>query len=173
MGSWMDFLVPSLPVAELFVRGTITFLALTLLLRVVGRREAGGLGLTDLLVVLLMVDAASTGLSGDASTLGDSAVLVLSILLWSVAVDALSYRWPRLGAVFKAPSRRLIDDGTLDRRTMRRELMNEAEVQTQLRLHGIEDIDNVEHAYIEPNGMVSIVLRGPPGTAESPKHPEL
>ena len=173
MGSWMDVLVPSLPVGELFVRGTITFLALTLLLRVVGRREAGGLGLNDLLVVLLMVDAASTGLTGESSTLGDSTVLVLTVLAWSVAVDALSYRWPRVGVIFKAPARRLIDDGTLNRRTMRRELMSEAEGQTQLRLHGIEDLDNVEHAYLEPNGMVSIVLREPPETAEAPKHPDL
>lgn len=173
MGSWMDFLVPSLPIGELFLRGTITFFALTLLLRVVGRREAGGLGLNDLLVVLLMVDAASTGLTGESSTLGDSTVLVLTVLAWSVAVDVLSYRWPRIGRIFKAPPRRLIDDGALDRRTMRRELMNEEEVQSQLRLHGIEDLDNVEHAYIEPNGMVSIVLREPPRAAEAPKHPEL
>lgn len=95
-------------------------------------------------------------------------MLVLSVLRWSVAVEALSYRWPRLGAIFKAPSRRLIDDGTLDRRTMRRELMNEQEVQSQLRLHGIEDLDNVGRAYIEPNGMVSIVLRRPPETAGAP-----
>ena len=42
---------------------------------------------------------------------------------------------------------------------MRRELITEEEVRSQLRLHGIDDIAQVERAYIEPNGMVSLVRR--------------
>ena len=159
-----------------YARQASLFLALTLLLRVVGRREAGGLGLTDLLMVLLVVDAASEGLTGESSTLGDSAVLVLTVLGWSVIVDAICYRWPRVGRIFKARPRALVTDGALDRRVMRRELMNDDELQSQLRLHGIEDMDNIAHAYIEPNGMVSIVLDRPsesPARSDAPKHPHL
>ena len=58
MPEWIDSLAPTLSLGELFVRGTITFLGLTFLLRIVGQREAGGLGMADLLVVLLAVDAA-------------------------------------------------------------------------------------------------------------------
>jgi uncharacterized membrane protein YcaP (DUF421 family) len=37
--------------------------------------------------------------------------------------------------------------------------MTRDEVRSQLRLHGIEDPSEVERAYIEPNGMISIVRR--------------
>ncbi len=45
------------------------------------------------------------------------------------------------------------------------------EVRTQLRLHGIDDIDKVSRAFLEPNGMVSIVARDGVATAEAPEPP--
>ena len=128
-----------------------------LCLRVVGQREAGGLGLTDLLVVVLIVDAASAGLTGEASTIRDGFILVGTILFWSVVLDAISYRWPRLGRILKARPKPLIENGQLNRRVMRRELMTDVEVYAQLRLHGIEHLHQVHRAYLEPNGMISVV----------------
>ncbi len=173
MNELIDVLIPSLPLGELFVRGTLAYLGLMFLLRVVGRREAGGLGLTDLLVVLLAVNAATTGMTGDGETLGDGFVLVLTVLFWSVALDALSFRWPRVGRLVKAPPRSLVEDGQLNRRAMLRELMSDEEVQSQLRLHGIHDMDKVEQAWIEPNGMVSVVLREQSEESSAQKHPEI
>lgn len=48
--------------------------------------QSGGLGLTDLLVVVLAADAASTGLTGDAATIADGLVLVGTILEGARAV---------------------------------------------------------------------------------------
>lgn len=152
-----EVLSPSVTVTELVVRGTLVFLGLMLCLRLVGQREAGGLGLTDLLVVVLIVDAASSGLTGDTDTIGDGFILVGTILFWSVALDAVSYRWPRLGRILKARPKPLIEDGRLNRRVMRRELMTDVEVFAQLRLHGVERLDQVHRAYLEPNGMISVV----------------
>jgi uncharacterized membrane protein YcaP (DUF421 family) len=47
------------PIGEVIVRGTVIFLALLVLMRVVGQRESGALGLTDVLVVVLIADAAA------------------------------------------------------------------------------------------------------------------
>lgn len=157
MLDWAEILTPSVALLELFVRGTLVFLGLMLLLRVLGQREAGGLGLTDLLVVVLVVDAASAGLTGETHTIGDGFALVLTILFWSIVLDAVSYRWPRLGKILKARPKPLIEDGRLNRRVMRRELMTDVEVFAQLRLHGIEELAHVHRAYLEPNGMISIV----------------
>lgn len=167
MPTWDDIFMPNVPLAEIFVRGTITFLALTALLRVVGQRETGGLGLTDLLVVVLVAQAVDAGLVGDTSSVVDGLLLVAVILFWSVLLDAMSYRWPRLARLLKSRPETLIEDGRLNRRTMRREFLTYDEVLTQLRLHGLENVDQVSRAYIEPNGMVSVIPRKgqlpPPG----------
>lgn len=171
MLDWAQILSPSVALVELVVRGTLVFLGLMLLFRLLGQREAGGLGLTDLLVVVLVVDAASAGLTGDTDTLGDGFVLVLTILFWSVVLDAVSYRWPRLGKILKARPKPLIEDGRLNRRIMRRELMTDVEVYAQLRLHGIERLDQVHRAYLEPNGMISIVPVESEETIDPPENP--
>lgn len=159
MPDWEAMLTPSASLLELFIRGTVTFLALMVLLRIVGQRESGGLGLTDLLVVVLVADAASVGLTGDADSIFDGLVLVVTILFWSVALDAVAYRWPRIATILKSRPRPLIQDGQLDHRVMRREFMTKDEVLSQLRLHGIEDLVEVRRAFLEPNGMISIIRR--------------
>lgn len=170
---WAGLFAPSQPVLELVIRGTLTFVGLMILFRLVGQREAGGLGMTDILLIVLAADAASAGLTGDAETLADGLVLVLTILFWSVVLDAVSYRWPRLGGVLKARPRPLIEDGRLNRRAMRRELMTEEEVHSQLRLQGIEDVGLVARAYIEPNGMISVLPREGVETTDAPESPAL
>lgn len=157
MPDWDAIFSPSLPLLEIFVRGTITFLALTVMMRLVGQRESGGLGITDVLLVVLVADAASAGLRGEASSIPDGLLLVGTILLWSVAIDALTYRWPRLAAIIKARPRPLIEDGRLNRHAMRREFMTQEELLSQLRLHGLEGFGQVRRAYLEPNGMISII----------------
>lgn len=139
------------------MRGTITFLALYFLIRVVGRRESSSVGLTDVLVIVLVADAASVGMTGDSDTLGDGFILVVVIMFWSVALDALSYWSPWFRKLAKAGPRPLIEDGDLVRRTMRREFMTRDEVMTQLRGHGIEDVSQVYRAYLESNGSISII----------------
>ena len=163
--------LPGAPVAELVLRGTLVFLGLMLCLRVAGQREAGGLGLTDLLLVVLVVDAASSGLAGDTDSVGDGFILVATILFWSVALDAVAYRWPRLGRILKARPKPLIEDGRLNKSVMRRELMTDVEVYAQLRIHGIERLDQVQRAYLEPNGMISVVAAEDEQTIDPPGSP--
>ncbi|MDO3700828.1 DUF421 domain-containing protein [Micromonospora sp. C28SCA-DRY-2] len=91
-------------------------------------------------------------------------------MFWSVALDALAYRWPRLAVLLKARPRLLIVDGRLNRAVMRREFMTYDEVRSQLRPHGIEDITHVRRAYLEPNGMIS-VLRGDDSQVDEPIEP--
>lgn len=157
MPDWEPVFATTVAPLELVLRGTVVFLALVLTLRLVGRREAGGLGLTDLLVVVLVVEAAGAGLRGEAGSVADSGILVGTVVLWSVTLDAAAYRWPRVGRAIKARPRPVIQDGVMDRRVMRRELMTREEVLSQLRVHGITDPAEVRRAYIEPNGMVSVI----------------
>lgn len=159
MPIWEGMFATTTPVLELVLRGTVTFLVLIVAMRIVGQRESGGLGLTDLLVVVLVADAAGVGLQGNAESIVDSFVLVVTILFWSVALDALSYRWPWFAVAVKARPKSLIRNGELDRRVMRREFMTREEVLSQLRLHGITELVEVERAYIEPNGMISVIRR--------------
>ena len=59
----------------------------------------------------------------------------------------------------KARPKPLSHDGQLNRHTMHREFMSREEVESQRRLHGIHDLSRVQQAYLEPNGMISVLTR--------------
>lgn len=156
----MDFfsvLAPTMPVLEIIARGTITYLLLYALIRIVGRRESAGLGLGDVLVIVLVADAASTGMTGDSQSLGDGFILVGVILFWNVALDALNYWFPAVRRLSDGKPRPLIEDGEFVRKTMRREFITEDEIRAQLRLSGVEDVSQVRRALLESNGGISII----------------
>ncbi|KUI48511.1 hypothetical protein AU198_21385 [Mycobacterium sp. GA-1199] len=159
MSDWQSFFVPAVPLLDGVLRGTVTFLALLVLMRIVGQRESGGLGITDVLIIVLVAEAAAPALYTDETTLIDSFVVIVTILFWSVAVDAIAYRFPLFARVVKAHPKPLIRDGKLNRHTMRREFMRRDEIESQLRLHGISDVEGVQRAYLEPNGMISVLRR--------------
>lgn len=157
MPDWGEVFRPSTPILEIVVRGSAMFLSLYVLMRVVGKREGGAHALTDLLVVVLIAEAAAHGMTGEATSVGDSVLLVCTVLFWSVLVDALAYRFPRLRRILKSAPTPLIVDGVINRRALRRELMEPDELMEELRLHGITDVGEVARAYLESNGMVSVI----------------
>ena len=64
---------------ELILRGTLIYWFLFLLFRFFLRRDAGSLGLADILVVVLVADAAQNGMSGEYKSVGEAMVLVGTI----------------------------------------------------------------------------------------------
>jgi len=55
---WHAMFVPAIGLAEVVLRGSIMYLALFAILRFIGRRQAGHFGPADLLVIVLIADAA-------------------------------------------------------------------------------------------------------------------
>jgi hypothetical protein len=55
---WPHLLLPSIALAELILRGSLIYLGIFALMRFVLKREAGAIGLPDLLMTVLIADAA-------------------------------------------------------------------------------------------------------------------
>ncbi len=163
MPDWHAVFVPSTPVLEIFLRGTITFLVLMAMLRAAGQREAGGLGITDVFLVVLVAEAVAPGLVGENHSVADGVMLAATVIFWSLVLDAVAYRWPRLGRFIKARPRLLIKEGRLNHKVMRRELMTRSEVTVQLRLLvGVAGHDRVLSRRVSP---ISIGFIGGEGQA--------
>ena len=157
---WSEVLAPATPVLELVVRGTLVYLSLFLLIRLVFKRQPATVGLADLLVVVLVADAAQSALAPESSSVADGLILVGTIVFWSYALDWLGYHVPFLGRLVHPPPLLLVENGRLLRRNMRSELVTTEELMTQLREQGIEDIEEVIRARIEGDGRISFVTKG-------------
>ena len=60
---WNSVFVPAIGLAEIVVRGSIMYLGLFVIMRFMARRQAGHFGPADLLVIVLIADAAQPSLS--------------------------------------------------------------------------------------------------------------
>jgi len=154
---WAElFKVDSYPV-EMFVRGTVMYWFIFLLLRVAGRRDIGSLGVADLLVFMLIADAAGSAMGGNATSLPSGMVVVATMVFWTVLVDRISYFFPAARRWLEAEKVLLVRDGVMLRRGMRREYVTEDELMAELRLKGVEDLREVKRAYMESDGHISVI----------------
>lgn len=155
---WRAVFVPSASVAEIVVRGTIIYLTLFIILRFL-RRETGAIGIADLLVVVLIADASQNAMAGDYKSITEGVALVGTIAFWDYLLDWLAYRFPRIERLVHPPPTVLVEDGELNRRNMRKELLTKEELMSQLREQGVDDLAEVEHAYIEGDGRISVIKK--------------
>lgn len=156
---WQRLFIPDTPLLEIFIRGTVVYLSLFILLRVVLKRESGGFGIADLLVVVLIADAAQNAMAGEYSSISDGLLLVATIVFWSYFLDWLSYRYPRFQRLITPPALLLVRDGKMIRKNMRKEFITEEELRGMIREQGIDDLSEVEKAYMEGDGMISVISR--------------
>ena len=155
---WKAVFVPTVSVLEIVLRGTFVYVLLFFVLRVL-RREAGALGISDLLVVVLMADAAQNAMSSDYKSVTEGAVLVGTIVAWDYSLDWLGYRFPAFGRLLRPAPLPLVKDGRALRQNLRREMISMDELMSQLREQGVEDVREVKKCYLEGDGHVSVIKK--------------
>jgi uncharacterized membrane protein YcaP (DUF421 family) len=156
---WAEFFIPTHSLAEIIVRGTFMYLSLFLILRFLLQRQSSAIGLADLLVVVLIADAAQDALAKGYKSVTEGVILVLTIVFWDFALDWLGYRFKALAWLMRPPPLPLIEDGRMLLRNMRREMITKDELLGQVREQGLEGIEKVEKAYLEGNGEISVIAR--------------
>lgn len=152
-------LIPDVSLFEIVVRGIVTYFSIFVLLRVILRGRTSAVAMSDLLVIVLIADAAQNAMAAGYNTVTDGLVLVATIVLCSFSVDWIAYRSARLRRFVHPERKPLVVKGRTLRKTLQEELITEEELFTQLRLNGIERIEDVEAAYLEGNGEVSVIKR--------------
>ena len=153
-------------VLEPIVRGSVMYLSLFLMFRVVIRRRVGAVGMSDILLVVVIADAAQSGLSGDSHSVTDALLVVGTIFFWNWLIDWLNFHVPALRNVLEAPPLLLIDNGRIQRRNLRHEYITLDELNSKLREHGLTDPSQVEKAYMETDGEITVIKGSGPFFAQ-------
>ncbi len=167
---WQGMFVPSQPILETVLRGTATYLSLFVLLRLF-RRQTGSLGPADLLVLLLIADASQNAMAGEYRAITDGLILVATIVAWEYALDYLSFHVPVIGKLIDRQPLPVIEHGKVNSANLRRELMSEDELMSQIRQKGVDDVKRVKQSFIEGDGHVSVITNEQAGPHQSSSKP--
>jgi uncharacterized membrane protein YcaP (DUF421 family) len=158
---WNTVFIPSVGIAEIVLRGSIMYLGLFIILRFMARRQAGNFGPADLLVIVLIADAAQNGLGKEYGSVTEGLVLVITIVAWDYFIDWLGWKFPALRKMLNAPPLTLIENGVVRRDALCREMLTEDELRSQLRQQQVESFDQVRLAKLEGDGRLSVLRRDP------------
>jgi len=158
---WSELFGLSVSPWELIVRGSAMYLFLFLLFRVVIKRRMGAVGMADILILVIVADAAQNGMSGDYDSITEGFILVATLIAWNVLIDWLAYAVPGLQKILEPPPLLIIDNGRVLQRNLRIEFMSQADLDTKLREHGVTDAGQVAKAYMEPDGQVTVIKKAP------------
>lgn len=148
---------------EVVLRGTAMYWFLFAMFRFLIRRDVGAVGIGDVLLLVIVADAAQNAMSGEYRTVPEGMLLVATLIGWNVALDWASYRFPAIRKLAEPRPLLLIDDGTVLYRNLRREFITHDELMTALRQHGITEVGQVARAFMEGDGRFSVIRREPGG----------
>jgi len=155
---WQSMFVPTESILEVIIRGTIMYLGMYFILRIF-RRQAGSIGIADLLVIVVIADAAQNGMAGDSKSITEALILIATIVLWDFFLDWLGFRFTFVDRYLTPNPLLLIKDGKPIKKNLEKELISDDELMSQLRQQGIEEIDLVREGYLESNGHFSFLTR--------------
>jgi len=149
----------AVPWWEFVFRGVVVYLFLLVFLRLTGRRQTAQYAPFDLILLLILSNAVQNAMNaGDNSLLG-GLILATTLLLCHLLLSRLGYYFPRLSRVTDGKAQVLIDQGQLDARLLRKELITRDDLDAALRAGGCLHLHEVERATLETDGHITIVLR--------------
>ena len=168
LADWPSVFTSTVPPLEIFARGTMVYLGILVLLRVTPQRESGGVGTADLLMIVLIADAAQNAMASDYKSVTDGFVLIATLIFWNFALDWLGFHVPAVRRLLKPPPLRLVKDGKILHGHMRRALVTEPELLAELRKQGLDKVEQVKRADMEGDGQISVTPMEKPTGGKPP-----
>lgn len=151
----------------LFLRTVIVYATVAAVLRLMGKRQISDMQPFDLVVTLLIADAASSPLSDVSVPLMSGAIPVLALFILHRAVSFISLRSRSVRRLVCGSPVVVIRDGVILEDAMRAASLTLCDLTEQLRAKDVFSFTEVAYGILETNGSLS-VLKSSPGGSETP-----
>jgi uncharacterized membrane protein YcaP (DUF421 family) len=150
---------------EAIWRVTFVYAFLMIAFRLTGKREVGEMSPFELVTLLLIPEIFSTALNRGDPSLSLATVSVTTLFLLVFFTGLLAFRWKKAESVLEGEPTVLVRDGRFMERNMRRQRVTPGEVMTEVHLSGLERLEDVRWAILEPEGKISVI----PSTTQQPR----
>ncbi len=157
---------------DIALRATIIFLALYLLVRLMGKRELGQMTPFELIVLVVIGDLIQQGVTQNDFSLTGAIIAISTIAFLALHMSSASYLWPWSERMLEGEPRVIVRDGEVLTSNLRRNRLTVSEIESEMRLAGIGRMEDVAWAILEPRGKISFIQRSQDGGEEAPENPK-
>jgi uncharacterized membrane protein YcaP (DUF421 family) len=156
---------------DIVLRATVIFLALYLLVRLMGKRELGQMTPFELIVLVVIGDLIQQGVTQNDFSLTGAIIAISTIAFLALLMSWASYLWPWAERLLEGEPRVIVRDGEVLTSNLRRNRLTVSEIESEMRLAGISELGEVAWAILEPRGKISFIKRSDAGGEEQPPQP--
>ena len=144
---------------EFVVRGLIIYAFLILLLRLTGKRQIGQMAPFDLVLLLVLSNAVQNSMNGGDNSVVGGMISAVTLVGANWIVGLLTYRSKTMEDLVEGRPEVLIHHGKLFQKTLDHAKLTHHEVMSALRQAGCSSVEDVQSAFLENDGSISVVPR--------------
>ncbi len=144
---------------EILIRTTVMYLYTILLARVVGHDAVGQLGPFEFVLVIAVGSAAGDPMFYPEVGLLQGIAVITVVMLLHRATGFVVARSRRAERVIQGGPALVVRDGVVVEEALGSGSLTRGELMAQLRLEGVADTGEVERAYLETSGRISVFRR--------------
>ena len=130
---------------------------LTIIMRLMGKRQLGELDVCELVITILLSEIASIPISNPDRPLLDAIVPISVLALLEILTSILILKSTFFKRILSSKPAVIIAQGKVDFKIMKKVRISIEELISQIRQNGIYDLEEVDYAILEENGKMSII----------------
>ncbi len=153
---------------KVIIRTVLMYIFVTISVRLMGKRQIGDMQPTELVVTLLISEIAAIPLQDVSQPISIGLLAIFMLVLLEILASVIILKNLRLRRIFSGKSVAIIKNGKLDQKAMRSVRITVFDLVEMLRMQGIFELDDIESAFLEVNGNLSVRQK----TKRAPVTPE-
>jgi len=143
---------------ELILRGTVVYLFLLLLFRVLGKRSLSETTTFDFVLLLIVGEATQQALLGNDFSTTNALVLITVLMGIDILFAKLKGKYKKLDRLLEGTPLILVDRGKPLKGRMKEAKVDTEDILEAARIsHGLEQMHQIKYAVLERDGQISII----------------
>jgi uncharacterized membrane protein YcaP (DUF421 family) len=142
------------------IRAACVYALLLIIFRIAGKRSLAQITTFDLVLTLIISEAIQQAMVDNDNSMTNAFILVITLVVLDVGLSLLKQRSKHVDRIIEGLPVIVLEGDTLHRDRMMRERIDESEIVGAARAaHGLERLDQIKYAVVEPNGRITVVPR--------------
>lgn len=144
---------------ESVLRPVAIYLFLLVIFRLAGKRTLAETTPFDLVLLLIISEVTQEAMSGEDYSIINAVVLITTLVGMDIALGTLKRRSPLVSRLIEGLPVVIVKDGRVLEERMAGSRLDRDEIMEAAREHGLESLEDVKYAVLEPSGDISILPR--------------
>ena len=141
-------------------RSVFFYVIVSLLYRIMGKREIGELSIMDFIVSIFIAEMVAISIENPNKSIFVSIIPITVLVVLQIILSKISLHSKRVRALLDGEPSIIIKEGKINFKEMKKQRYNLDDLLNQLRSNSVKSIDEVDFAILETNGKLSIFKKG-------------